>query len=165
MVYELMDHATGEWNEEVLTTKMASVDREAIMRISVGRLEEDTWAWQLERHGNFTVRSAYRALLQANLTIEPIGTWGSERPFWKKLWKMRIPPKVRNYWWRVIKGFIPCRSVLEARHIEKIKFWENSRKRPTSGKGSDFLRARHVGERGAEFAGGLPPRATRVVFW
>jgi ribonuclease HI len=29
---------------------------------------------------------------------------------------------VRNYWWRVIKGFIPCRSVLEARHIEKIKF-------------------------------------------
>jgi hypothetical protein len=35
---------------------------------------------------------------------------------------LRVPPKVRNYWWRVIKGFIPCISVLEARHVQKISF-------------------------------------------
>ena len=100
---------------------MASVDREAILRIPIGRLEEDIWAWHLEMHGNFTVRSAYRALLQANSTNDLVmGSDGSELLYWKKLWKMRVPPKVRNYWWRVIKGFIPCRSVLEARHVEKI---------------------------------------------
>jgi hypothetical protein len=71
-VKELLDPVTREWNEEILTTKMASIDSEAVMRIPVWRLEEDTWAWQLERHGNFTVRSAYRALLQANFTIEPV---------------------------------------------------------------------------------------------
>jgi hypothetical protein len=122
MVHELIDPTTGQWSEEVLSAKMAPVDREAILKIPIGRLEEDTWAWQLERHGNFTVRSAYRALLNANAFIEPLGSSGSVQPYWQKLWKMRVPPKVRNYWWRVIKGFIPCRAVLEARHIERISF-------------------------------------------
>jgi hypothetical protein len=45
---------------------------------------------------------------------------GGEHDFWKKLWKFKVPPKVRNFWWRVIKGYIPCRAVLKARHIERL---------------------------------------------
>jgi hypothetical protein len=101
----------------LLGPKHASVDVEAILKIPVGRLDEDVWAWHLERHGNFTVRSAYRALLQANANINPVmGSGQDEQYFWKILWKMKVPPKVWNYWWRVIKGFIPCRAVLERRH-------------------------------------------------
>lgn len=37
---------------------------------------------------------------------------------WSKLWKLSVPPKVRNFWWRVIKGFIPVRAILHIRHIE-----------------------------------------------
>jgi hypothetical protein len=58
LVHELMNPQSGEWNEEILETKMASVDVQAILKIPTGRLEEDSWAWHLERHGNFTVRSA-----------------------------------------------------------------------------------------------------------
>ena len=39
---------------------------------------------------------------------------------WKKLWKLPIPPKVRNFWWRVIHKFVPCRGILKERHVEKI---------------------------------------------
>jgi hypothetical protein len=42
---------------------MASIDSEVVTRIPVWRLEEDTWACQLERHGNITVRLAYRAFI------------------------------------------------------------------------------------------------------
>jgi len=42
--------------------------------------------------------------------------------FWKKLWRTKVPPKARNFWWRVIKGFIPCHAVLKGRHIEKVGF-------------------------------------------
>jgi ribonuclease HI len=123
MVHELLDPQTGEWMEELLQAKFASVDVHAIMQIPIGGLEDDFWAWHLEKHGNFSVRSAYRALLQANEVNGPVvGSYGSEQSFWKKLWKMKVPPKVRNYWWRVIKGFIPCRSVLKKRHIERISF-------------------------------------------
>ncbi|KAK1684139.1 hypothetical protein QYE76_044987 [Lolium multiflorum] len=66
-----------------------------------------------------SVRSAYKALLQSKDAILPVGSDGSEQSYWKKLWKMKVPPKVRNYWWRVIKGFIPCRS--EIKEITNVK--------------------------------------------
>jgi ribonuclease HI len=107
VVQQLLDQQTGEWNEELLTTQFESVDAQAIMKIQTGRLEEDIWAWHLERHGNFTVRSAYKALLQANEVINStMGSGGAEQVFWK----------------RIIKGFIPCREVLKNRHIEKLGY-------------------------------------------
>jgi hypothetical protein len=54
LVHEPLNPRTGEWNEEVLQTKLSSVDVQAILKFSIGCLEVDTWAWQLERHGNFT---------------------------------------------------------------------------------------------------------------
>jgi hypothetical protein len=35
---------------------------------------------------------------------------------------MPVPPKVRNFWWRVIKKFIPCHVVLHNRHMEPVDF-------------------------------------------
>jgi hypothetical protein len=121
MVQQLMDPNSGEWLEDVLAAKFESIDVNAIMKIHTGRLEEDVWAWHLEKHGNFTVRSAYRALLQESGRInQSTSSGGGEYGFWKKLWKLKVPPKVRNFWWRVIKGYIPCRQVLKARHIERL---------------------------------------------
>jgi ribonuclease HI len=122
LVQELLELETDEWKEELLNENFAPVDAYAIMQIPVGGFGEDMWAWQLEKHGNFTVRSAYKALLQSKDAILPVGSDGSEQSYWKKLWKMKVSPKVRNYWWRVIKGIIPCRSVLNMRHIEMISF-------------------------------------------
>lgn len=42
----------------------------------------------------------------------------------KKLWRFSVQPKVRNYWWRVIKKFVPARAILRDRHIERIGFCE-----------------------------------------
>jgi hypothetical protein len=68
-----------------LRTKLASVDVEAILKILVGRLDEDVWAWNLERHGNFTVRSAYIALLQENANINLVmGSGQDEQSFLEK---------------------------------------------------------------------------------
>ena len=41
-----------------------------------------------------------------------------------KLWRLPIPPKVHNFWWRVINKFVPTRGVLCDRHIEKLNFCE-----------------------------------------
>jgi hypothetical protein len=122
MVQELLDPHIGEWSEGQLNANFESVDIHAILQIPIGGFDDDIWAWHLERHGNFTVRSAYRALIQANEERTTIGREASDQVFWKKLWKMKVPPKVRNFWWRVIRGFIPCRSVLKNRHIDRISF-------------------------------------------
>jgi hypothetical protein len=38
---------------------------------------------------------------------------------WKKLWKIRVVPKVRTFWWRVLKGFMPDYATLSRCHIKE----------------------------------------------
>ena len=46
----------------------------------------------------------------------------ANKSFYRKLWKMQVPPKVKIFWRRVIKAYIPCRGVLKGIHIEKLPF-------------------------------------------
>jgi hypothetical protein len=55
----LLNPFNGDWNEELLNTKLSSVDVQAILKIPIGNLDEDIWVWHLERNGIFLVRSAY----------------------------------------------------------------------------------------------------------
>ncbi|XP_044346357.1 uncharacterized protein [Triticum aestivum] len=126
MVEDLINPYNGDWNREVLQNNFLPIDAAAVQMIPLGRMEEDNWAWHLERSGNFSVRSAYRAMLGARQqTNNPASSAGDDRTFWKKLWKMPVPPNVRNFWWRVIRKFIPCRSILKERRIEQISFCED----------------------------------------
>ena len=77
----------------------------------------------MERNGNFSVRSAYKILSTSmRHSYEPSSSGAAGNALWNKLWKISVPPRVRNFWWRVIKGFVPCKSVLLTQHIEKTPF-------------------------------------------
>jgi hypothetical protein len=36
---------------------------------------------------------------------------------WKKLWKLPVVPKVRVFWWQVLRGILPDYRTLSRRHI------------------------------------------------
>lgn len=36
---------------------------------------------------------------------------------WKRLWKLPVVPKVRVFWWRVLRGILPDYRTLSRRHI------------------------------------------------
>lgn len=57
--------------------------------------KEDTLWWNLTKHGNFTVKSFYRALSLQNFVFP-----------YKKLWQIKVPLKVRIFTWLVIKNKI-----------------------------------------------------------
>jgi hypothetical protein len=40
--------------------------------------------------------------------------------WFKRLTKLKVPPKVRIFWWRVIRGFLPCNAELKRRHIREL---------------------------------------------
>ncbi|TVU51168.1 hypothetical protein EJB05_02576, partial [Eragrostis curvula] len=44
--------------------------------------------------------------------------------WWRVLWKMKIPPKIRIFWWRVINNFMPSKAELKRRHVAKESFCE-----------------------------------------
>lgn len=84
LVEELIDHDTGSWDVEALEVNLVPADIETILRIPTGRLESDSWAWQIEWHRNFSVRSAYLAILAARATSIASSSSDERRSIGKK---------------------------------------------------------------------------------
>ncbi|KAL6515330.1 hypothetical protein OROHE_018962 [Orobanche hederae] len=41
----------------------------------------------------------------------------TEEPFWRKLWKLKAPPKVKNWLWRTCKEFLPTKDNLRRKGV------------------------------------------------
>jgi hypothetical protein len=47
-------------------------------------------------------------------------TSDSEKQLWTRLWKLKVVPKVRVFWWRVLRGILPVECLLHYRHIAAL---------------------------------------------
>ena len=71
-----------------------------------------------------SVRSAYRVMDASERAVAHFNSdftspsCGEADPIWKKLWKLSVPPKIKCFWWRVLRGFLPVREVLHKRRLE-----------------------------------------------
>lgn len=79
-------------------------------------------AWAPERSATYTVKSAYRSLMIQNehKALEEgtfTDTSATDKQLWSRLWKLKVLPKVRVFWWRVMRGILPVESTLKYRHI------------------------------------------------
>jgi len=99
----------------------SGIDADAILRTPIRGRGEDVWAWEPEKHGFYSVKSAYKLLDIARQQLQdeaPVGTSGDDT--WRRIWKLDVPPKVKVFWWRVIHEFLPAKQVLHRRHIEPV---------------------------------------------
>jgi hypothetical protein len=106
---------TASWNLQKLQEYFLPMDIEVIMAIPIGNAGfDDFWAWHGERTGVFSVRSAYRMLVNSRIRRE---AWlegtasGSdhkqEEKNWTAMWKIQVPSKIRVFHWRLAKQSIP----------------------------------------------------------
>lgn len=112
------------WNSQALHDNLLPMDEKAVRKIPLGKLREDLWAWSAEKRGMYTVKSAYHLLAgQARLdeivknNIANISSCDNN-PTWQKLWKLKVTPKIKTFWWRVINDFLPVGVNLARRHID-----------------------------------------------
>ena len=82
---------------------------------------EDYVAWQFTKTGSFSVRPAYYAEWEDQYGAK-IGSNGGQssslnHPVWKKIWRLKMPCKVKIFIWRCLHNSIPFRSTLANRHI------------------------------------------------
>lgn len=111
---------SGAWNEGLIRDTLFPVDAAAILKLPMVSRGEDIWAWEKEKHGIYSVRSAYR--LQEDLQSQVVGEYDSpcsstEGP-WRLIWKLEVPPKVKVFWWRVMHDYLPAKKELHQRHLE-----------------------------------------------
>ena len=93
-------------------------DVKHILQIPLREGAQDFIAWHYDSKGIHSVKSAYK-LLAINSKADAhyqrntaVCSNAEDSNIWSKLWKLSVPPKVRNFWWRVIKGLIPVRAIL-----------------------------------------------------
>ncbi|GLU13484.1 hypothetical protein SLE2022_301180 [Rubroshorea leprosula] len=115
-VCELLDDR-GEWDITKLNASFRNQVSWEILKIPIGACE-DSLVWHHDKYGNFSVKSAY--LLAYNPTPE-LGMHDTNRSLntvdWKHLWKLKVPPKVRNFLWRAILNSLPSLDNLVKRGI------------------------------------------------
>ncbi|XP_040866060.1 uncharacterized protein [Glycine max] len=71
----------------------------------------DQWVWAADPSGQYSIRSAYSVLR------EDISEEAQDGEF-KELWKLKVPPKVAVFAWRLLKDRLPTRDNLRRKQVE-----------------------------------------------
>uniref|UniRef100_A0A803PWE1 Reverse transcriptase zinc-binding domain-containing protein n=1 Tax=Cannabis sativa TaxID=3483 RepID=A0A803PWE1_CANSA len=67
----------------------------------------------MESLGFHSVKSLYSFLQQEREGDVPVLSTG----FWNKLWKIRVPPKVKDFIWRASSNCLPTTTLLRTKHV------------------------------------------------
>jgi hypothetical protein len=125
-VSELLD-THGNWNTDWVRSTFYPIDSELILKIKPSRRgDDDVLAWQLEKSGIFSVRSAYRLALQS--TPEQANFPASsnlpdgENPCWSKIWSAAVPPKVKIFAWKAASNALATEANKLARRMRVTGF-------------------------------------------
>lgn len=83
-----------------------------ILNIPLDNHGEDTWSWKHSSKGLFTVKSYYHMLHKYKYGSVMISEeW---KKFWKCLWRLKIPNKIKYFGWRLCSGILPvCDNLLK----------------------------------------------------
>lgn len=92
--------------------------RDADLILSIPLRQEDAYYWfqNKEKMGVFTVKSAYRAMRDQQVP----NTSQNISNVWKKMWVLKLPPKVKHFIWRALSGCLPTKENLQMRRVQVI---------------------------------------------
>ena len=118
----LIHEDSQSWNREAIYGLFSEWEASVICSIPLPpRPKPDRLFWNDTKTGIFTVKSAYHLQMQAQsaATEGECSSVGKDRKFWKFLWSMSIPPKVKAFLWRACLGILPANELLCRRHLKK----------------------------------------------
>ncbi|KAL2900218.1 hypothetical protein RDABS01_025300 [Bienertia sinuspersici] len=115
-VSDLINPETSAWNKELILNTFVPIDSETILNIPLGEvLHEVSRVWHYSSCGNFTVKSAYHLTMDCRKDGIGCSSSRNEGLFWKKLWSLNLPPRVRMFGWRVCVNGLATKSNLNKR--------------------------------------------------
>ena len=76
----------------------------------ISSMGKDCMVWLAEPHGHYTTKSAYNFY-----TIPSTANWYGN--IYKKIWKLKIPPRASVFCWRLLKNRLPTKDNLLRRNI------------------------------------------------
>ena len=119
LVASYINNTSATWRVDRLGEFFLPMDIEVIQTIPIcTRRIDDFFAWHYEKTGVFSVKSAYRMLVDTKRRREAwlhetttSSTSEREEKDWVSLWKTHVPVKIRVFLWRLMNNSIPTGDV------------------------------------------------------
>jgi hypothetical protein len=117
------DH--GAWDVDVVRAIFEEEVANQVLQIQISRsVGVDFLSWPHTKFGEYTVRSAYNLARSEKFFLDRSKQGGgassgseSDAQFWKKLWAIRAPGKMKINLWRFAHDCLPTGAQLCRRHI------------------------------------------------
>ncbi|KAK2649870.1 hypothetical protein Ddye_017359 [Dipteronia dyeriana] len=108
----------GDWNIQKIKRIFVQSDVDGILQIpaGIGNLE-DKRVWSHDKSGIFTVKSGYWVGRKLGKDQERDSS-SNRSDWWKYLWHLEIPQKIKNFIWKVCYDWIPTYGNLRKRGID-----------------------------------------------
>ena len=120
MVSLLIDPCTRPWQFDMIQRFFSLDDAKAILSIPLNiKLPGDRLVWAYTPKVNFTVRSAYQLAVGLEIGNTSGGASNVENAkiFWKTIWRLNIPNKVKSFAWKANKNILPTTANLCRRKV------------------------------------------------
>uniref|UniRef100_A0A803QD63 Reverse transcriptase n=1 Tax=Cannabis sativa TaxID=3483 RepID=A0A803QD63_CANSA len=112
----------GQWHMGKVTQHFHKDDVPWIQGIPIDMYIEDSLSWPYTPNGQYMVKSGYRVGREINLhptrcyNMEGIHKW------WKMIWSMQLPPRMKLFSWRICHNWLPAKTNLLYRgmHVNPI---------------------------------------------
>ncbi|KAK9993500.1 hypothetical protein SO802_023203 [Lithocarpus litseifolius] len=118
-VSSLINQDQVRWNEEVVHNLFLPHEADSILAIPLSfRRPLDRIAWKHTPSGMFTTSGAYKLIVSCD-SMPNAGSSSVEnqKKFWKSLWQLRVPNKIKHFVWRACNEALPTKTNLHHHHV------------------------------------------------
>lgn len=75
--------------------------------------QSDVLIWLKERIGIYSVKMGYQALCEGSTQIHvPTQNAEAKKSFWKGIWKLKVPSKIKHFMWKPCPNALPTKANL-----------------------------------------------------
>lgn len=118
MVIDLINSNIKKWRKDVIISTFTIVDATKILQVLLAMVpQEDVMVWRGKFSGVFSVKSTYKIIQIGPHTPILDEIQNASRLFYRQLWSLNLPSKIKITIWRLSKSYLPTLSNLYARRL------------------------------------------------
>ncbi|GLT49941.1 hypothetical protein SLA2020_234640 [Shorea laevis] len=114
--------AHGTWDTRKLNALFQPYEVNEILKIPLAA-SCATIVWHYTKSGDFSIKTAY--FVVASLLMATQTSASKPLAFWKSIWKLRVPPKVQLFIWRICHNALPSQVNLYHRGVVESPLCSN----------------------------------------